>query len=101
MSDAKQPGEFEGLIFAVAEEGSSLLEKFSTLVEQSETGLNSSELADYQTKIARHLLVQMAAVMPLASLGTCHCGHDVRYKGRPGALYVCCTGLPEHCWKIA
>ncbi len=55
-----------------------------------------------QSILARLQLAQMALTMPLASLGSCHCGHDLHYKGtEKQGLLVCCTGRPEHCWKIA
>jgi hypothetical protein len=65
------------------------------------TGSAPGETELLQTLATRTQLALMAAAMPLASLGTCHCGNDLRYKGTPGGLQVCCTNDPEHCWKIA
>jgi len=78
-----------------------LTSKVSSLLTDDGVVKNSEDLAEYQSAVARHLLVQIAAVMPLASIGTCHCGHDLRFKGKKNGLHACCTGNPEHCWRIS
>lgn len=100
MSGIKRGIDYD-VVSIAAEESSALVKKFDEFASQLKAGLNSSELSDYQTQVTKHLLVQMAAIMPLASIGTCHCGHEMRYKGKVSALYVCCSGNPEHCWRIA
>jgi len=54
-----------------------------------------------QDAIARYHLGLLASVMPLASIGTCEQdGTDLRFVGGSNGLRVCCTGSPQHCWKI-
>ena len=57
---------------------------------------------DVQTTIAATGLALIALLAPQASLGSCsQDGADLHYVGRPGdGLYVCCGGLPQHCWKL-
>lgn len=54
-----------------------------------------------QDVFARNQLALLASAMPLASIGTCSDdGTDLRFVGGPDGLRVCCTGNPQHCWKI-
>jgi hypothetical protein len=62
---------------------------------------NEESAARAQSVLSQMQLAQMALSAPLASLGGCHCGGELRYKGKTDGLYVCCTGLHEHCWKVA
>ena len=101
MNEIKDQEQIGLIKIAVENEESTLLSKFSSFVEELSGGVTFDESVKYQTRIVRHLLVQMAAVMPLASVGTCHCGKELRFKGKKSGLYACCTGNPEHCWKIS
>jgi hypothetical protein len=73
------------------------LERLLPRLHEAEPGSKAFESLVSQTQ-----LLYMAMAMPAASLGTCHCGKDLRYKGTPsGDLFVCCVGATEHCWRIA
>jgi hypothetical protein len=52
---------------------------------------------------AKMLVLQAAFSFPTASIGTCHCGLDLRFEHRSpaqgGGLFVCCN--TPHCIQIA
>ena len=73
------------------------LSSFDPLLVPDTKVLESTE--EIQTKIANRLLIKLAKILPYASIGDCHCGNTLRYKGLPDKkLYICCTGNPEHCY---
>jgi hypothetical protein len=54
-----------------------------------------------QTMFVRAQLLQLAALAPAASLGTCQQhGRQLQFEGRPDGLWVSC-GIPPCEWKIA
>lgn len=61
---------------------------------------STSEPKEVQSLVAKFQVAQTAMSLPLASIGSCHCGKNLRYKGTTEGLLVCCTGDPEHCWSI-
>lgn len=59
------------------------------------------QIMEQHTALAKNYMVALAALAPGASIGQCHCGEPLRFKGKSIGLFACCTGRPEHCWKVA
>jgi hypothetical protein len=54
-----------------------------------------------QTMFVRAQMLQLAALAPAASLGTCQQhGRQLQFEGRPDGLWVSC-GIPPCEWKVA
>lgn len=50
---------------------------------------------------ARIGIAQIALLAAKASVGVCATdGSDLHFVGRPGGLFVCCGGSPQHCWQV-
>ena len=89
------PESTEKMIVVMTRDGEITKNNFGNIEEDIK---NTTE---YQTRIFRHMLVQMAAILPLASIGTCgQCPGDLRLIGRDDGLYAVCTLDINHCWRL-
>lgn len=77
-----------------------LLYRVYNLREEMDPRRSHEAQIEVQSVMAQLQIMQIAASLPLASIGSCHCGHNLRYRGSQDGLFVCCTGDPEHCWKL-
>ncbi len=80
-------------------------EQRSTEVRRAawETIIKPYEERETVTKdqVAQLQIALTAITMPLASIGTCSTdGTPLRFIGGADGLRVCCTGNPQHCWKV-
>src|SRR5262245_825030 len=90
IDETRSPRSPEAIKHAAFNLSVNLLDRIATATEHEEI----------QSLAARFQVAQIAMSLPLASIGSCHCGYNLRYKGTTGGLLVCCTGDPEHCWSI-
>jgi len=57
--------------------------------------------ADAVSIAAKIAIANVALMAATVSVGTCTMdGTDMHYSGRANGLYMCCSGSPQHCWKV-
>lgn len=85
---------------AAADLVAELLDRLQSLSGEIYLKSDMKAQREAQSLMAQLQMAQTAMSLPLASIGSCHCGAELRYKGLQRGLFVCCTGNPEHCWKL-
>lgn len=77
------------------------IQKLSQELLELDVDLFSVDSPVVVNTLGRMQFAMTAAAFSTLSVGQCSIdGEPLTFRGRKEGLYVCCSGVPEHCWPV-